>query len=295
MGSSLHNKKINKIQQQLQKQHLDYISICLTLSIILLLSIISRHNRTQFFQLIKNPVVISFILVICLVIGYYHFLSSMLILTLLVFMFIQDNYYLCLQNSKNDNINNSKNSNIREGFVSKERMEELNNIDSKEGLKVSDTKIKELFKPGFFGKRLEEARQKNKDLYESTIAKNKALMALEKKKQRLNRNQKAKSQRNNNLEDDLTNELNDELNNNIEETFADNLDNTNNGKTSSKEILKRKFDPTNEEDSNLLLTMEACAEINDRIKYNYENKEYLKRYIRDKLEEIIELLNLIDE
>ena len=290
MVSSLHNKKINKIQQQLQKQHLDYISICLTLSIILILSIISRHNRTQIFQLIKNPVVISFILVICLVIGYYHFLSSMLILTLLVFMFIQDNYYLCLQNSKNDN----KNNNIREGFVSKERMEELNKIDSKDGLKVSDTKIKELFKPGFFGKRLEEARQKNKDLYESTIAKNKALMALEKKKQRLNRNQKAKSQRNNNLEDDLNGEFNNNIED-LEETFADNLDNTNNGKTSSKEILKRKFDPTNEEDSNLLLTMEACAEINDRIKYNYENKEYLKRYIRDKLEEIIELLNLIDE
>ena len=47
----------------------------------------------------------------------------------------------------------------------------------------------------------------------------------------------------------------------LEETFTDNPDETDSGKKSGKAILRRKFDPTNEEDSNLLLTMETCSDI----------------------------------
>jgi len=277
MTLSSKSKNISQHKKKLQQQHLDYISICLTLGIILLLSIISKQTRLYIFQIIKNPVVISIILVICLGVGYCHFLSSMLILIMLVFLFLQDSYLFCLD----------KKSSIKEGFISKERMAELDEVDKTEGLKVSDTKIKELFKPGYFGKRLAEAREKNKAIYESTLAKNKAMLALDKKKRRMKN--KVKS-RNAKEEIEMAEDFED-----LEETFADNLDETDSGKKSGKAILRRKFDPTNEEDSNLLLTMETCSEIKDRIKYNYENKEYLKRYIRDKLEEIIELLQLIEE
>ena len=278
MTLSSKSKNILQYKHKLQQQHLDYISICLTLGIILLLSIINKQTRLHIFQIIKNPVVISIILVICLCVGYYHFLSSMLILIMLVFLFLQDSYLFCLDKKENS---------IKEGFISKERMEELDEIDKTEGLKVTDTKIKELFKPGYFGKRLAEAREKNKAIYESTLAKNKAMLALEKKKRRMKDKVKSRSAK----EDiEMAEDFED-----LEETFADNQDETDSGKKSGKAILRRKFDPTNEEDSNLLLTMETCSEIKDRIKYNYENKEYLKRYIRDKLEEIIELLQLIEE
>lgn len=278
MTLSSKSKNILQYKHKLQQQHLDYISICLTLGIILLLSIINKQTRLHIFQIIKNPVVISIILVICLCVGYYHFLSSMLILIMLVFLFLQDSYLFCLDKKENS---------IKEGFISKERMEELDEIDKTEGLKVTDTKIKELFKPGYFGKRLAEAREKNKAIYESTLAKNKAMLALEKKKRRMKDKVKSRSAK----EDiEMAEDFED-----LEETFADNQDETQSGKKSGKAILRRKFDPTNEEDSNLLLTMETCSEIKDRIKYNYENKEYLKRYIRDKLEEIIELLQLIEE
>ena len=77
----------------------------------------------------------------------------MLILIMLVFLFLQDSYLFCLD---------KKGNNIKEGFISKERMEELDEADKTEGLRVTDTKIKELFKPGYFGKRLAEAREKTK-------------------------------------------------------------------------------------------------------------------------------------
>ena len=282
MTLSIKSKSINNHKNKLQQQHLDYISICLTLGIILLLAILPSDKRLHIFQVIKNPLVISGILIISLFIGYYHFLSSMLILIMLVFLFLQDNYLFCL-----DKKNKGANSVVTEGFISKEELKDLDKKDEEEGLSLGDSKIKGLFKPGYFGKRLAEARQKNKEQFENTMAKNKAMLALEKKKRRMK--QKAKSR--NEIEDiEDASDLED-----LEETFADNLDETQSGKKSGKAILKRKFDPTNEEDSNLLLTMEACSEIKDRISYNYENKEYLKRYIRDKLEEIIELLNLVDE
>ena len=282
MTLSIKSKSINNHKNKLHQQHLDYISICLTLGIILLLAILPSDKRLHIFQVIKNPLVISGILIISLFVGYYHFLSSMLILIMLVFLFLQDNYLFCL-----DKKNKGGNSVITEGFISKEELKDLDKKDEEEGLSLGDSKIKGLFKPGYFGKRLAEARQKNKERFENTMAKNKAMLALEKKKRRMK--QKAKSR--NEIEDiEDASDLED-----LEETFADNLDETQSGKKSGKAILKRKFDPTNEEDSNLLLTMEACSEIKDRISYNYENKEYLKRYIRDKLEEIIELLNLVDE
>ena len=282
MTLSIKSKSINNHKNKLQQQHLDYISICLTLGIILLLAILPSDKRLHIFQVIKNPLVISGILIISLFIGYYHFLSSMLILIMLVFLFLQDNYLFCL-----DKKNKRGNRIVTEGFVSKEELKDLDKKDEEEGLSLGDSKIKGLFKPGYFGKRLAEARQKNKEEFENTLANNKAMLALEKKKRRMK--QKAKSR--NEIEDiEDASDLED-----LEETFADNLDETQSGKKSGKAILKRKFDPTNEEDSNLLLTMEACSEIKDRISYNYENKEYLKRYIRDKLEEIIELLNLVDE
>ena len=282
MKLSIKSKSINNHKNKLQQQHLDYISICLTLGIILLLAILPSDKRLHIFQVIKNPLVISGILIISLFVGYYHFLSSMLILIMLVFLFLQDNYLFCL-----DKKNKRGNRVVTEGFISKEELKDLDKKDEEEGLSLGDSKIKGLFKPGYFGKRLAEARQKNKERFENTMAKNKAMLALEKKKRRMK--QKAKSR--NEIEDiEDASDLED-----LEETFADNLDETQSGKKSGKAILKRKFDPTNEEDSNLLLTMEACSEIKDRISYNYENKEYLKRYIRDKLEEIIELLNLVDE
>lgn len=282
MTLSTKSKSIITHRNKLQQQHLDYISICLTLCIILLLSILPSDKKLHIFQAIKNPLVISSILIVSLLVGYYHFLSSMLILIMIVFLFLQDNYLFCV-----DTKNKGGGRYVTEGFISKEEMKNLDKEDEGAGLSLGDSKIKGLFKPGYFGKRLAESREKNKERFENTMAKNKAMLALEKKKRRMKQNSKSRTE---DLEIEDVSDLED-----LEETFSDNLDETSSGKKSGKAILKRKFDPTNEEDSNLLLTMEACSEIKDRISYNYENKEYLKRYVRDKLEEIIELLNLVEE
>jgi hypothetical protein len=86
---------------------------------------------------------------------------------------------------------------------------------------------------------------------------------------------------------------------NRQEVFKNiNLDNLNNKKekfnnNNEKEIVKkRKFDPNDEFDNNLLLTMDICDDIKKRIKYEYESIPYLQKYISSRLQEIIDLLEL---
>ena len=117
----------------------------------------------------------------------------------------------------------------------------------------------------------------------------------------------------------LTNELEDGIkeNNAIEEKYRntankedfDNTDNTpntdkpkrekykssNKNHKNEKTIKRRKFDYTNKEDKSLVYSREVLKEVVNRINYEYEDKEYLKKYIGSKFEEIIDLLGLLEE
>jgi len=72
-----------------------------------------------------------------------------------------------------------------------------------------------------------------------------------------------------------------------------------NGSNGSKEdfqtIKHRVFDPSNEEDTNLLITKEILQDMHNRIEFNYENNKYLKKYIKHRVEEIVELNKLLDD
>ena len=60
-------------------------------------------------------------------------------------------------------------------------------------------------------------------------------------------------------------------------------------------IEPRKFDPSNEEDTNLLITNEIIDDMKNRIEYNYESNKYLKKYIKHRVEEIIDINKLTDD
>ena len=60
-------------------------------------------------------------------------------------------------------------------------------------------------------------------------------------------------------------------------------------------IMKRKFNINEETDKNLLNTREICTDIINRINYEYEDGDYLRKYIGSRVEEIIEINKLLDE
>lgn len=60
-------------------------------------------------------------------------------------------------------------------------------------------------------------------------------------------------------------------------------------------INKRKFNLNDEIDKDLINTREICVDIINRINYEYEDKEYLKKYISARIEEIIDMNKLLDD
>ena len=68
-----------------------------------------------------------------------------------------------------------------------------------------------------------------------------------------------------------------------------------NADVDNKIIKKRIFNPNKEDDTNLMITKEILIDMINRIEYNYENNTYLKKYIKARIEELIETNNLLDE
>lgn len=137
----------------------------------------------------------------------------------------------------------------------------IEGFTSDDGLNSNNAAIKSLLKPGKLRSELETARKYNKEMFEAEMANNK-FMELENKKKRKHTQQK-------------------------KEKFTSELD-------GARAIQQRKFNPASQLDMNLLETMEICEDVRDRIKYNYEDTKYLKRYIKEKLEEVVDLLDLVE-
>lgn len=60
-------------------------------------------------------------------------------------------------------------------------------------------------------------------------------------------------------------------------------------------IKKRNFDLQNDDDTNLLNTRAICNDIIKRINFEYEDRTYLKKYISSRIEEIVDLNNLLED
>ena len=88
----------------------------------------------------------------------------------------------------------------------------------------------------------------------------------------------------------------------VEEKIKNQFKNTNSNNSNKKKkkkseviIPKRKFDIEEQEDKNLLNTKQICHDIINRITFKYEDKPYLKKYIATRVEEMVDINNLLDE
>ena len=89
---------------------------------------------------------------------------------------------------------------------------------------------------------------------------------------------------------------NKKLENSLNDIGEENLNNSdnNNEKMNKLEIPQRKFDLDKRDDKVLIYTKEVLKDIINRINYEYDDRDYLKKYIGNKFEEIIDLLGLLD-
>ena len=274
---SLH-ARINKIFRN------PNISFFIIMNIILLItcySFISAPIKNTISIIISNPVVILFSIISILLIGYFNITIAILLLIL---------FFLALfgiQNTTNYDDNDDK-----AFYYGIENFENMDTEDTEPISKIN----KNLKKKAENDKKVDERvnsiknvvlstinkfRNTNDSDYKKAILENKKIMYKEEKTNNRSRNSNTGERDN---FDDV-------------KTPSKGKHSTNKGKRSEEfqTIQPRTFDPSNEEDTNLLITKEILQDMTNRIEYNYESNKYLKKYIKHRVEEIVDLNKLIED
>lgn len=224
--------------------------------------------KKQIYKTLTNPIYIILIIgLIGLVLHYNFTIGIILALTLVI--------SLTFREHNNNNNNQKKNNNqniIRQKLKNRKKIEEGFQNKSKKSF-------------------IEKTLNKMVNSLEDGIKENKKL-------------EQSLSKIDNDEYDDYSNDSDD--NDHSDDNNRDTKNKSKNikrGKTKTKkkenfgslEISRRKFDLTNKDDKILVYTKEVLKDIINRIEYEYDDRDYLKKYIGSKFEEIIDLLGLLND
>jgi hypothetical protein len=260
------------------------------MNIILLItcySFISTPIKNTISILISNPIVILFSIICIVIIGFF----DINIAVLLLILFFLALFAIQNTNEFDDSANIERFTSESTNSEDDEPISRINNnLKAKaENDKKIDERVNSI--KNVVLSTINKFRNTNDSDYKKAILENKKMMYNEEKI-----NNKAR-------------------NNNTNTNKRDNFDNvkplsTTQGKAKSTKakynkagkqseefqtVQPRTFDPSNEEDTNLLITKEILQDMTNRIEYNYESNKYLKKYIKHRVEEIVDLNKLIED
>jgi hypothetical protein len=255
----------NRITKLFNNPNINFFIIMLLILIISCYTFINTPLKVAISSFVANPAIILSGLILVIATSFYNINIAILILLLMFIILYGSTIFV------------SKTKNNIEGF-SNEDTEEDDTEEDTNNKPLSDKEFRE-----FQEKETDKKIEKYKDIIVGPMKS--LLKSAEKEKQ------------NDILEDKkkLYNNLKNINKKNINKTNNKTNDTTSRQKENFQTIKLRKFDPTNEEDTNLLITKEILNDISNRITYNYETKEYLKKYIKHRVEEIVNINKLIDD
>ncbi len=233
-----------------------YMVLLTGVSAIAISHLLPQATQVALANLIRHPVILTILLVVCMAVGYYNFITGLLLLLLLIC------FVLPMLRPVTAPL-------TQEGFKS----------GTANDVSIKNPAILNMF-DGPLGRTL--AKQK-KEADEFNDIKKAEERELEYNERRKFKQSKAKSM------------SEDEEQEDFEDTAAitDKKKPQKANKENFKTVEQRKFNPADNDDMNLLMTMEICDDIKNRIKYVYEDNGYLKKYIREKIEEIVDMLDLV--
>ena len=310
------HSKLNKIFQNPNINFFIIMNLILMISCYTFINTSLKYTISSF---LANPIIILLSLILIILIGYYNINIAILILLLL---------FIALYSSTLFNKTNTKNVNSIEGFTdaTEQDLENSTNKYSKnnknnddndndndddddnnydndndddnkdiygnDGDEEINSKAKEKLKKEFIKKTKEDNVNSRTDKINSikgvilgsfnkfkTGAENKHKQDILENKKMIYENEKKNNKMNNSKKNNNNNKSNSK--NNTKEEF--------------QTIDIRAFDPSNEEDTNFIITKEILQDMLNRIKYNFESNKYLKKYLKHRIEEIVEINKLIDE
>jgi Ca2+/Na+ antiporter len=232
---------------------------------------------------VSNPIVILFILIFVILIGFYNINIAVLVLLLLFIILYGTTIF---NNDVNNDANNDVNNN--EGFTdddSDSDDDDYDNID----YEAEEQKLLKIMKQQQSESKTDETISNIKDTIFGTMNKVKDTGESDYQKSLLeNKNIQYKNEK----------KINKEKQKNIKNNSNSNSNskNTNNSKKENFQTINtRAFDPTKEEDTNFLITKEILQDMINRIDYNFESNKYLKKYLKHRVEEIVDINKLLDD
>jgi len=293
-------KRVSKL---FNNQQITFFIIMFLILLITCYPLLSNTLKYTVSMLLSNPAVIIISLIIILAIGYFNIgIASLMLVLFFILLFGSANSSMGLGNigtgiegfktttSDGDDID------IADETTTLQQTDNINKhikkisktlIKSKSNLKKKDENDKKLdervnnIKDVVLGT-INNIRNANNDDYKRALLENKQAMLYE-------------EHENNNTRDSKSGKINQE---NFKDTQNQNKKINKTGKGSNERfqtIEIRALDPSNEDDTNLLITKEILQDMLNRIEYNYESNKYLRKYIKHRIEEIIDLNKLTED
>ena len=290
------NTKVTKL---FHNPNINFFIIMMLILIISCYTLINTPLKYAISSFISNPIIILFSLILVILLGYYNINISILVL-LLLFIALYGTTIFNGNTRNNTNISNITSKPTKSSM--KGKIEGFKNVDTDDDTDDDDDsdddsddeddinvpKITKSPHKTYEEKDAEtdETVKKIKDTLLGPMADIKNSGENEFKQKLLENKQiQYLSEKKNNR--------NTRNNNTSKQNF------TNTGSKSKKEnfqtIKLRKFDPSKEEDTNFLITKEILQDMVVRIDYNYESSPYLKKYIKHRVEEIVEINKLLED
>ena len=274
-----------------------FIIMCLIL-LISCYTFINTPLRYTISSFISNPFIILFVLIFVIILGFYN-INIAILLLLLLFVSL---FGATIFNSNNMNGNNTRNRNSIENFTDGTNEEDQSDDDEEDD---NDEEEIDRFTPKNNKKsnseKIKEAEEEQDGKIDSI--KNVLLGTVNKLKEGP-KNELQKGI----LENKLTiykkeKQNNNSKNSNSRSKFTNISNSKSKGKGKSKNnkgegfhtVKTRTFDPTKEDDTNLLITKEVLQDMINRIEYDFENSKYLKKYLKHRIEEIVEMNKLLED
>ena len=242
-----------------------YMVLLTGVSVIAISHLLPQATQVALANLIRHPVILTILLVVCMAVGYYNFITGLLLLLLIIC------FVLPMLRPVTAPV-------TQEGFKS----------SAGNDVSLKNPAILNMF-DGPLGRTLAKQKKEADEFNDIKKAEERELEYTERRK--------FKQTKDKSNGDDEEQEDFEDTEATTEDTNASTTDKKKPQKKTNKENFKtveqRKFNPADNDDMNLLMTMEICDDIKNRIKYVYEDNGYLKKYIREKIEEIVDMLDLV--
>ena len=305
----------SKVKKLFNNPNINFFIIMCLILLISCYTFINTPLKFAISSFISNPVIILGGLIIVIFMGFYNInIAILLLLLLFIILFSTRIFNSKSRNNKKKNYNNSienftdetnANDNDDDGNSDSNSNDDSDDSDDEGGDDIDintniSTGVSSILNKGKTNKELKE-EEENKTTDKISSIKNVILGTLNNYKNNSDNeyqkgllenkqiilNNEQKLNKNNNK----SNRNNKNINNNDKFRLKSNK----NSKENFKTVDIRSFDPSKEEDTNLLITKEILTDMINRIEFNFESNKYLKKYLKHRIEEIVEMNNLLDD